>query len=78
MVDLAVETKFGIRPPGLQRVAGLTDEALDMIELYLSEPSGYGSVRTELEPAFRGLRDEPRFQELVERFRTKKLQELFL
>jgi hypothetical protein len=57
-------------------LAGLTDEALDMIDLYLSEPAGYGAVRTELEPAFRSLRDQPRFQELVEKFRNRKLQQL--
>ena len=57
-------------------LAGLTDEALNMIDLYLSEPAGYGSVRTELEPAFRSLRDKPRFQELVEQFRNRKLQQL--
>ena len=57
-------------------LAGLTDEALDMIELYLRKPGGYGAVRTGLEPAFRGLREEPRFQELVEQFRNRKLQQL--
>ena len=48
-------------------LAGFTDAALDMIELYLTEPSGYGPVRTELEPAFRSLADHPRFVELVSR-----------
>ncbi len=46
-------------------LAGLTDQALDMIEVYLTEPSGYGPTRTELEPAFRGLHDHPRFQQLL-------------
>ena len=46
-------------------LAGFTDAALDMIEFYLTEPSGYGPVRTELEPAFRSLADDPRFQRLV-------------
>jgi tetratricopeptide (TPR) repeat protein len=50
-------------------LAGLNDRALDMIELYLREPSGYGPVRTELEPAFRGLRADPRFAALLDRSR---------
>ena len=46
-------------------LGGLIDQALDMIELYLTEPSGYGPTRTELEPAFRGLHDHPRFKQLI-------------
>lgn len=46
-------------------LAGLSEQAIDMIESYLSNPSGYGPVRTDLEPAFRALRDHPRFQQLI-------------
>jgi hypothetical protein len=46
-------------------LAGLAERALDMIESYLSNPSGYGPGRTELEPAFRTLRTDPRFQQLI-------------
>ncbi|TDJ33492.1 MAG: tetratricopeptide repeat protein [Gammaproteobacteria bacterium] len=46
-------------------LAGETDRALDMIELYLREPGGPGPRRTALEPAFRDLREHPRFRELT-------------
>ena len=46
-------------------LAGETDRALDMIELYLHEPGGPGPRKTALDPAFRSLRDNPRFQELT-------------
>ncbi|MCZ6559913.1 MAG: hypothetical protein O6931_03360 [Gammaproteobacteria bacterium] len=46
-------------------LAGLDEQALDMIELYLEKPSGFGPVRTEFEPAFRTLRRHPRFQKAV-------------
>ena len=46
-------------------LAGLTEPALDMIETYLTNPSGHGPVRTELEPAFRSLRNNSRFQSLI-------------
>ncbi len=46
-------------------LAGLDEQALDMIELYLELPSGFGPVRTDLEPAFRTLHSDPRFKKLV-------------
>jgi len=48
--------------------AGLNEEAITELRVMFEEPGGYGFPRVDAWPDFDGLRDDPRYIELRERF----------
>ena len=63
------ETRY-IAASGLA-LAGAQDRALPIIEATLSQPNYAGAARFESDPAFAGMREDPRFIALMQRFRNR-------
>ncbi|MGB5657897.1 MAG: hypothetical protein WBO54_00310, partial [Thermoanaerobaculia bacterium] len=47
---------------------GMVEEALDQIDLLLSIPAKFSVVVLEMDPRWDGLRDHPRYREIVEKY----------
>ena len=63
------ETRY-IAASGLA-LAGAHEQALPIIEATLSHPNYAGVARFESDPAFAGMREDPRFIALMQRFRNR-------
>ena len=70
-MDISLETNDRINVIELFVWLGEYDRAVDLVDHMLSTPSSITINRLKLSPIYDPLRDHPRFQELIEKYKVK-------
>ena len=67
--DKVEEFRFKLDYARIYGIAGMTAEAVEMLEPLFSPPSETSVYTVDLDPAFDSIRDDPEFEALMERHR---------